>query len=77
MSDAAMEVLRFAKLFDHSIVRPDATHGGGTCWPICRPVRVASGSTRMEQFVRGFEELSPEERAPVERWPCFCDRLGR
>jgi deoxyribose-phosphate aldolase len=26
MSDAAMEVLHFAKLFDHSIVRPDATH---------------------------------------------------
>jgi deoxyribose-phosphate aldolase len=25
MWDAAMEVLRFAKLFDHSIVRPDAT----------------------------------------------------
>jgi deoxyribose-phosphate aldolase len=25
MSDAAMEVRRFAKLFDHSIVRPDAT----------------------------------------------------
>jgi deoxyribose-phosphate aldolase len=27
MSDAAMEVLRFAKLFDHSIVRPNATRG--------------------------------------------------
>jgi deoxyribose-phosphate aldolase len=26
MSDAAMEVPRFAKLFDHSIVRPDAAH---------------------------------------------------
>jgi deoxyribose-phosphate aldolase len=26
MSDATMEVLRLAKLFDHSIVRPDATH---------------------------------------------------
>src|SRR5437773_1890465 len=25
MLDAAVEVLRFAKLFDHSIVRPDAT----------------------------------------------------
>ena len=26
MGGAAMEVVRFAKLFDHSIVRPDATH---------------------------------------------------
>jgi hypothetical protein len=25
MGVAAMEVVRFAKLFDHSIVRPDAT----------------------------------------------------
>jgi deoxyribose-phosphate aldolase len=27
MGDAAMEVVRSAKLFDHSIVRPDAAHG--------------------------------------------------
>ena len=52
-----MEVSSFAKLFDHSIVRPDATAR-------------RFGSTRTEHFVGAFQALAAETRTRFARACC-------
>jgi len=47
-----MNEAAFARLFDHSIVRPDATREEVTRF----------GSTRTDQFVAAFRALPPAEK---------------